>query len=139
MSASKANRSRLRVPALAVLAACLASPILGSAPALAQDEGPLTLDVKRVVIPDTRQKLASKGVRVRASCSRACVLVVKIKLPKDVARELGLGNRVIGSGAAGAKADRPRWVRARLNRGAGRALSDFGGSGRLEVRIRALP
>lgn len=134
------RRRRVRAVGLLGLLACLAVPALGGAPAMAEEvEGPLTVDVKRIVIPDTRQKLVAKGIRVKASCSQDCVLVVKVRLPKDVANEVGVENRVIGSGAAGAKADRPRWVRARIKRGAGQLLQDFEGSGRLEVRIRALP
>jgi hypothetical protein len=95
--------------------------------------------VARYVIPNTRAKLIDKGVRVEARCNQDCVIVVKVKLPKNVARQIGVRNRVIGSGAAGAKADRFRWVRARINRRAGKLLEDFEGGGRLEVRIRALP
>lgn len=124
---------------MAALTACLALSALGGALARAQTEEPLTIDVKRVLIPDTRRELVQKGVRVKASCNLDCVIVVKIKLPKDVAAEVGVSNRVIGSGAAGAKAHQARWVRASINKGAGKLLEDFQGSGRLEVRIRALP
>jgi hypothetical protein len=78
-------------------------------------------------------------VRVEARCNQDCVIVVKVKLPKNVARQIGVRNRVIGSGAAGAKADRFRWVRARINRRAGKLLEEFEGGGRLEVRFSALP
>jgi hypothetical protein len=143
MKADELIKRRLRLPALAALAACLALPALGGAVAMAQEgdveEEPLTIDVKRIVVPDTRQKLAQKGVRVKASCSQDCVLVVKIKLPQRIADQLGLDNRVIGSGAAGAKANTPRWVRARLNRGAGKLLEDYDGGGNLEIRVRGLP
>ena len=111
-------------------------------PAGAQEEEPvepLTIDVARYVIPNTRAKLVEKGVLVKAKCNLDCVIVVKVRLPKDVAREVGVKNRVIGSGAAGAKANQFRWVRARISKGAGRLLEDFEGAGRLEVRIRALP
>lgn len=128
----------LRAGMLAALGALLATPLLGGL-AGAQEAEQLTLDVKRIVVPDTRKKLTNKGVRVKAGCNLDCVLVVKVKLPKDVAQEVGVKNRVIGSGAAGAKANRPRWVRAGINKGAGRLLEDFQGSGRLEVRIKALP
>jgi hypothetical protein len=106
---------------------------------VAQKEEPLTVDVKRIVLPDTRQKLVQKGVRVKASCSQVCVLVVKVKLPQGIAKKLGPDNSVIGSGATGAKANAPRWVRARLKRGAGWLLEDFKGGGRLGIGVRALP
>lgn len=131
---------RLRRSALRGLAICMLAPAIGAAGAFAQQEAePLTIDVQRVLVPDTRQKLIEKGVLVKASCSLDCVLVVKVKVPEGIARQLGLGNRVIGSGAAGAKRDRPRWIRARLTRRAGEALEDFKGGGRLNIRVRALP
>jgi hypothetical protein len=122
----------------------MAAAGLAVQPAVAQEAEPptaepLEIEVARYVIPKTRAKLIEKGVRVKARCNADCVIVVKVKLPQNVARELGLSNRVIGSGAAGAKADRYRWVRARINKGAGKLLEDFQGGGRLEVRIRALP
>lgn len=122
------------------MACCLALPALSGTPALAQEEEEaLSIHVTRVVVPNTRAKLVQKGVRVKATCSIDCVIVVKVRVPQSVANELGLGSRVIGSGAAGAKADQPRWVRARIGRGAGQALESFEGGGRLEVRIKALP
>ncbi len=130
-----------RFVALAVAGALALPALLGPA-ALAQEgepAEPLTIDVARYVIPNTRAKLVQKGVRVKAKCNLDCVIVVKIKLPANVAKQVGVRNRVIGSGAAGAKADQFRWVRARINKGAGDLLEDFEGGGRLEVRIRALP
>jgi hypothetical protein len=130
----------------AAVAAVAGSAVLacGVVPALAQEvdppaEEPLEIDVARYVIPNTRAKLVDKGVRVKAKCNLDCVIVVKVKLPPDVAKDVGVSNRIIGSGAAGAKAGQFRWVRARINKGAGDLLEDFEGGGRLEVRIRALP
>jgi hypothetical protein len=130
---------RLARAAALALAACIAASAPASGPAHAQTEEALIVDVKRVVVPDTRAELVTKGVRVKASCSADCVLVVKLKLSEATARRLGLSNRVIGSGAAGAKADRPRWVTARVDRRPGSLLADCGCGGRLGVRIRALP
>jgi hypothetical protein len=139
--AGKRERIRPRFAALAA-AAVLALPALLVPAAIAQEEEPaepLTIDVARYVIPNTRAKLIDKGVLVKAKCNLDCVIVVKVRLPKAVAREVGVRNRVIGSGAAGAKADEFRWVRARINKGAGELLEAFDGGGRLEIRIRALP
>jgi hypothetical protein len=134
---------RWRLPLVLALIACVAATALVAAPAGAQEEEPppepLTIDVARYVVPKTRAKLIDKGVQVKARCNLDCVIVVKVKLPADVAKEVGVENRVIGSGAAGAKANQFRWVRARINKGAGDLLEDFEGGGRLEIRIRALP
>jgi hypothetical protein len=124
---------------VASLAACVAVPATSGIPAAAQEGEVLTINVARVVVPNTRAKLLDKGVLVKAKCNLDCVIVVKVRVPQSVAKELGLKSRVIGSGAAGAKADQLRWVRARINKGAGEALEDFGGGGRLDIRIKALP
>ena len=142
----RARSHRRRLWVVLALAASVAATSLAVAPAPAQEvepeppaAEPLAIDVARFVIPDTRAKLIDKGVRVKARCNADCVIVVKIKLPKKVARKVGVRNRVIGSGAAGAKANQYRWVRARINKGAGDLLEDFDGGGRLEIRIKALP
>lgn len=137
------RRVKLSLAALAAVAGCLAP--LGAVPALAQEEQPPPtptvpeLDVQRVYIPETREKLAKQGVRVKASCSLDCVIVVKVRISRDVARELGLRGTLVASGAAGAKAGQPRWVVAPMTRRARRALLEQpSAGGRLDVRIRAL-
>ena len=135
------GRRRRPLAALALIASLAAISFPG-APAGAQEEEaqePLTIFVARYVIPNTRAKLVEKGVLVKAKCNLDCVIVVKVKLPKGVARKVGVRNRVIGSAAAGAKADQFRWVRAHINKRPGKLLEDFDGGGRLEIRTRALP
>lgn len=131
------NRSARRLAAV-VVGACLAASAV-AVPAIAQDAEPLTVEVKKVIVPNTQAKLTQKGVLVKARCNADCVLVVKVRVPQRVANDVGLDSRVIGTGAAGAKANRYRWVRATINKGAGRALADFNGGGRLDIRIKALP
>ena len=138
----RARGRRRRLSLVLALTACVAATSLAVPPAVAQDEEPvepLTIDVARYVIPNTRAKLVKKGVLVKARCNLDCVIVVKVKLPKGVARKVGVRNRVIGSAAAGAKADQFRWVRVRINKRPGKLLEDYEGNGRLEIRIRALP
>lgn len=125
---------------LGLIATLVTVPALGAGLAVAQEEQQqLKLDLMRLVVPETREKLVRKGVLIKASCSQDCVLVVKVMLPTRIVKQLGLKKRVIGSGAAGAKANIPRWVRAHLHRGAGRLLEDYEGGGRLQVRVRGLP
>ncbi|MBM3666198.1 MAG: hypothetical protein FJW90_01730 [Actinobacteria bacterium] len=121
-----------------LLALAVAFALLGRADAQAQDGAPV-VEVKKVVVPNTWAKLASRGVRVKASCSLDCVLVVKVRVSKRVASRLGLASRLIGSGAAGAKADRARWVVVPVNRKAGERLRQYQGPGRLQIKITALP
>jgi hypothetical protein len=138
-----ARARRRRLSLVLALAACVTATSLVAVPAVAQDEEPppepLTLDVARYVVPNTRAKLIERGVLVKARCNVDCVIVVKLRLPRDVADELGIKRRTIGAGAAGAKANQYRWVRARVSKAAARLLADYEGDGRLEIRIRALP
>ena len=137
-----ARARRRRSSLVLALAACVTATSLVAVPAVAQEEEPvepLTLDVARYIVPNTRAKLIERGVFVKAKCNVDCVIVVKLQLPKDVANELGIKRRTIGSGAAGAKADQYRWIRARVSKLAAKRLADFEGDGRLEIRIRALP
>jgi hypothetical protein len=111
-----------------------------AAPAQAQEESPpLTVEVESIHVPATIGKLVSKGVRVNASCSADCIIVVKVSLPPSVASKLGLSKTVIGTGVTDATANEVKTIRAKVRAGAGRRLEDYNGSKNLRVRVQALP
>jgi hypothetical protein len=126
-----------------LVSALLASALLGAfaAPARAQEEAPppLTVDVESIHVPASLGKLVSTGVRVTASCSADCILVVKVRLPASVAAKLGLNKTVIGTGVGDATAGELRTVRAKISQRAADSLRGYHGSKGLQVRVTALP
>jgi hypothetical protein len=95
--------------------------------------------VHQVLVPATREKLVSRGVTVQASCRPDCLLMLEVRVPKGVARKLGLRNRVIETAIAPATSDVPVFLRGPIKRSAREPLLDFQGTARLQVRVTALP
>jgi hypothetical protein len=126
-------------PSLVLAVLAIAIGLVSAPAAMAQEQGPIALDVQQVKIPATRAKLVRKGVQVRATCTPDCLLVVKLVLPKPVARKLGLKKRVIGSAIAVGASGQPVSARARIRRGVRGALLRYRGDARMRIRIRAVP
>lgn len=99
--------------------------------------GKLGLKVHRVVVPKSVKGLVRRGVRVLASCDQRCKILVKVDVTDGVASRLGLSRTRIARGSASTGANKRRWVNARLSAAAARAFDDFGGGGRLQIRVRA--
>jgi hypothetical protein len=64
---------------------------------------------------------------------------VAVRLPKRLARDLGLKRPLIGDDSARFQADTARWLRVPINKGAGRRLLAYEGTARILVRVRARP
>jgi uncharacterized delta-60 repeat protein len=96
------------------------------------------LVIHRFVSPPSLEGIVKKGMRALVSCERACRAVLKVKVPKGTARDLGLSGRVIGRGEKRLKADRRRWMKLRVTPEAAPALSDFVGRISFKVSGRGL-
>ena len=100
--------------------------------------GKVGLQVHRVVVPKTAAAMARRGIRVLASCTELCKLVVSVELSDGVANRLGLARTRIAKGNSSAAANKRRWVVARLTPAAAEALRTYDGGGRLQIRVRAV-
>jgi hypothetical protein len=56
----------------------------------------------------------------------------------DLAAAMGLPGTLLARGTRSAEADESRWVLAKMKPGAKRALLNFAGSGRLQVKVSAV-
>lgn len=127
--------SRIRIAS--VLLALAAAMCVSAGPAAAQTSDPIVVTVYDVHTPPTLAKLRANGIRVKASCSRDCLLQVAVKLTPEKASELGLSNRSIGFGARFAASGRHVLVRARIKPKAMRALErNQGGEFKIGVKGR---
>jgi hypothetical protein len=91
--------------------------------------------VHRVFVPRSRNKLASKGVRVLASCDQDCEIGVEVRVSRSAAGAMGLRGTLIAQGVAFADAGQRRWVRAKTFRSVRTALRSFTGLARLRVNV----
>lgn len=96
------------------------------------------LVIHRFVSPRTLQGIVKKGMRALVSCELACRAVLKVKVSKGTARDLGLSGRVIARGEKRLKADRRRWMKLRVTPQARPALSGFVGRIGFKVTGRGL-
>jgi hypothetical protein len=94
--------------------------------------------VHRVVVPQSVGALIRRGIRVLASCSIRCKLIVNVDVGSGVANQLGLIKTRIARGTASTAAGKRRWVTARLTSAAATALRTYGGGGRLHIGVRAI-
>lgn len=118
-----------------ILVALSVSVGVSAGPAAAQTGDPIVVEVYDVHVPPTLNKLRANGIRVKASCSRDCLLQVAVKLTPGMAADLGLNKRSIGFGARFAAGNRRVSVRARIRPKAMKALERNQG-GRFKIGVK---
>lgn len=93
------------------------------------------VEVHKLVVPKSRQKLAARGVKVLASCDEDCRIVLELRVSQEIANEMGLTGTLLARASKPADAGERRWVRAKPTGAARRALRSYDGGGRLQVDV----
>jgi hypothetical protein len=127
--------------ALGVAACALLTAPGASAQAPGEPEAPAgpVVDVLQVLVPATQNKLLERGVKVQASCTPDCLLVVKLSVSDKAAASVGLSNPVVGTGVAAGPDGVPVWIRTRITKKAREAFSALPADTNLRVRVTAQP
>lgn len=120
-----------------ITAACAAFAIAIFSAGVAAEAANVPLTVKSVNTPPTLDGLAERGIRVKATCERDCIVQVGVKLTPGKAAQLGLKRRSVGYGAKPAFAGREVLVVARIKPKALKALRANHG-GRFKIGIKGL-
>jgi hypothetical protein len=96
------------------------------------------LRIHKFVSPRTLAGIVTRGMRALVSCELDCRAVLKVKVPKRIADDLGLSSRVIARGSRRIGADRKRWMVLKTVPSARPALRSHVGRISFKVRGRGL-
>ncbi len=121
---------------VSVAVACAPDPPTPDPPIV--KPGEQRLHVHRLVVPKSAPAMIRKGIRALVSCELDCKVMLDVTVRPSTAAKLRLTGLRFAHGSVTTAAGEQRWVIARLTRSAKAGLRNYGGGGRLSVKVRAV-